>query len=115
MKHHQGIYVSRTTFNLDIFGIHSSSTMSPPTKISENEIAITIKNHILESIVHSSSSNSSSITNNNNNNNRSVWRQQAIIWHNKKYNKPLTCRGRIIWNMANDTMVEYYHLPKTCT
>jgi hypothetical protein len=86
-----------------------------PTKISENEIAISIKHHILESIINSSS-NSSSTTNNSHVvrvDNRSI-RQQAIKWHNKKYNKPLTCRGRIIWNMANDTMIEYYHIPKTC-
>jgi len=110
MKHHQQVYLAITNFNLDIFGIHSSTPMK---KISENEIAMTIKKHILESIVNV---NSSSSTNNGRVigvDNRSSTRQ-AIRWHDKKYNKPLTCRGRVTWNMANDTMVEYYHIPKTC-
>jgi hypothetical protein len=110
MKHHQQVYLSISNFNLDIFGIHSST---PKKKISENEIAMTIKKHILESIVDVNSSRS---TNNGRvirvDNRSSTW--QAIRWHDKKYNKPLTCRGRVTWNMANDTLVEYYHIPKTC-
>ena len=109
MKHHQDFYLSISNFNLDIFGIHTST---PTNKISENEIAMTIKKHILESIVNI---NSSSSTNNSRVirvDNRST--RQAIRWHDKKYNKPLTCRGRVTWNMTNDTMVEYYHVPKTC-
>ena len=27
---------------------------------------------------------------------------------------PLKCRGRVNWEMSNDTFVELYHLPKTC-
>ena len=34
--------------------------------------------------------------------------------HKMSFNKPLTCRGRVSWEMENDTMVEFYHLPKTC-
>ena len=32
----------------------------------------------------------------------------------KSLNTPLSCRGRVNWEMRNDTMVEFYHLPKTC-
>ena len=29
-------------------------------------------------------------------------------------NQALKCRGRVNWEMANDTFIELYHLPKTC-
>lgn len=28
---------------------------------------------------------------------------------------PLKCRGRVHWEMTNDTFIEIYHLPKTCS
>ena len=40
-------------------------------------------------------------------------RSYEKLWQ-QSYTKSLTCRGRVDWIMKNDTLVEYYHLPKTC-
>jgi hypothetical protein len=110
MRHHQEVYSSMTRFNLDIFGMHSS-TKKTDRIISENEIAIQIKEHVRVSINSSSSSSS-----NTNSNVSSVGVDGPLrpTWHDERYNKPLTCRGRVDWDMEYDTWNEYYHSPKTC-
>mmetsp|Transcript_1721 Transcript_1721/g.3795 ORF Transcript_1721/g.3795 Transcript_1721/m.3795 type:complete len:403 (+) Transcript_1721:197-1405(+) len=45
---------------------------------------------------------------------RLVLADEKIDSEHKVSFEPLTCRGRVNWEMRNDTMVEFYHLPKTC-
>jgi hypothetical protein len=40
---------------------------------------------------------------------RLLWAESSFRQHHA-----LTCRGRVNWQMNNDTFIEVYHLPKTC-
>ncbi|KAL3808860.1 hypothetical protein ACHAXA_004147 [Cyclostephanos tholiformis] len=102
MMHHQGMYLPMTQFSPDIFGVRSRRSddegMSKLT-ISDKDIAIGIKKHILGGKNYA--------------NGHGVSDERRKIWRDI-YSEPLTCRGRVNWNVENDTMEEYYHIPKTC-
>lgn len=102
MMHHQELYLPVTQFAPDMFGVHSTKTngieLSKST-ISEKDVATDIKKHILGRRSDS--------------NNNDVIDKLRPIWRDI-YSEQLTCRGRVDWIMDNDTMEEYYHIPKTC-
>jgi hypothetical protein len=85
-----------------MFDVHSTKTngieLSKST-ISEKDVATDIKKLILGRRSDS--------------NNNDVIDKLRPIWRDI-YSEQLTCRGRVDWIMDNDTMEEYYHIPKTC-
>lgn len=100
MEYHQELYLPLARYAPDMFGVHSP-THSESTPIQEKEVATDISRHILDGkhAKHGIGSNTTEPE-------QSSWR--------KRYTQSLTCRGRVNWHMKNDTLVEYYHLPKTC-
>ncbi|KAL7539066.1 hypothetical protein ACHAXR_013271 [Thalassiosira sp. AJA248-18] len=113
MEHHQSLYLPMARYTPDIFGMHSSSMNNETTNkpINEKDVVVDVRSHILgsrgskrgedgDAIMHKKNDNSSTETL------QSIWQQS--------YTKSLSCRGRVDWEMKNDTFIEYYHLPKTC-
>lgn len=84
MELHQQQYLPLANYTPDFFGIHTQSTTHEA--IREEDVAIDIRKQISSA--------------------QSSW--------SEKYTTPLTCRGRVNWEIQNDTFVELYHLPKTC-
>ena len=92
MKHqmevHQKIYLPFSTYNPDFFGDGSNTDKS--RHIDERTVATDISKLLLA--------------------------KEPTKQHDKYSNgKPLKCRGRVNWEISNDTFIEVYHLPKTCT
>ena len=104
MNRHQLVYLPMADYAPDMFGVHSSSSSSTSsTRIEEEDVVVDIRRLILgdgksDVNINDDDSTTERI--------RSQWREE--------YTKPLTCRGRVHWNMDNDSLVEVYHLPKTC-
>mmetsp|Transcript_46785 Transcript_46785/g.98270 ORF Transcript_46785/g.98270 Transcript_46785/m.98270 type:complete len:561 (-) Transcript_46785:397-2079(-) len=116
MKRHQELYLPMAQYAPDMFGLHSSLSAKNESKpIKEEDVVDDIRAHILigkqpargDASNHSVTSESSDTINNN------VNAKLLLDWRNK-YTKSLTCRGRVNWEIKNDTQIEYYRLPKTC-
>lgn len=96
MKHHQETYLPMSHYSLDIFGNRSKP-------IKEHDVAVDICRYIFDGKLNSS---------NNTDKNIDIETLQSK-WRDR-YKKALTCRGRVDWEITNDTLNEYYHLPNTC-
>lgn len=101
MMHHQELYMPVTQFAPDFFGVHSTRNENElvQSTVLEKDVAIDIKKHTLGG--------------KSDGNDNEVIDELRPIWRDS-YSEPLTCRGRVDWIMENDTMEEYYHIPKTC-
>lgn len=90
-----------TQFAPDFFGVHSTRNENElvQSTVLEKDVAIDIKKHTLGG--------------KSDGNDNEVIDELRPIWRDS-YSEPLTCRGRVDWIMENDTMEEYYHIPKTC-
>ena len=86
MERHQKMYLPFSTYTPDFFGEGSNTDKS--RRIDEKTVATDISQLLLN---------------------------ESAEQHVKHINKSLTCRGRVNWEMSNDTFIEIYHLPKTCT
>jgi hypothetical protein len=102
MNHHQKVYLPMADYAPDMFGVHLSSSLTSSTRIEEEDVVVDIRRLVLGDRKSNVNINDDIATERL----RSQWRDE--------YTKPLTCRGRVLWNMDNDTLVEVYHLPKTC-
>lgn len=96
MKHHQDMYLPLSKYTPAMF-----RNKSKPIK--ENDVTVDICRHIFGGQLNSS------------NNTTTTFDLETLQskWRNR-YKKALTCRGRVDWDITNDTLNEYYHLPKTC-
>ena len=109
MRHHQEEYLPITQYAPDFFNMHSSENNNGlQQQFKEEDVAIDIRQYILgnNQIIDGGGNNIIS-------RNSSPEKKLQSIWK-EVYTKPLTCRGRVNWNIENDTLIELYHLPKTC-
>ena len=102
MEIHQAMYLPIAQYTPDFFGVQSSAATKAPKIKEKDDVASDIRKHILLSQQTDSSDGSNGVE-----------KIQSTLWQDR-YTKPLTCRGRVNWEMKNDTFLEYYHLPKTC-
>ena len=100
MRRHQERYLPLATYAPDFFGVHAPNGQNTKP-VKEKDVAVDIRRHILGGKPTQNDKSGDGIQDL-----QSKWR--------KRYTQPLTCRGRVEWTMANDTLVEHYHLPKTC-
>jgi len=99
MGRHQEVYVPVAQYAPDIFGVRSSASPKSESKpIEEKDVVRDIRHHILDG--------------RGSNDNNDVELLQSL-WQGS-YTTSLTCRGRVSWERRNDTLVEYYHVPRTC-
>mmetsp|Transcript_17721 Transcript_17721/g.32181 ORF Transcript_17721/g.32181 Transcript_17721/m.32181 type:complete len:574 (+) Transcript_17721:103-1824(+) len=103
MERHQGLYLPMSQYAPDIFGVQSSSAKNQSKPIEEKDVANDIRNHILDG------KQTKRDVNNEDNNIEKLQTKWRDI-----YTKSLTCRGRVNWERKNDTLIEYYRIPKTC-
>jgi hypothetical protein len=92
MEYHQTTYLPLAQYTPDLFGVKRNKSTTDKRNfahghINEKDISREIRRIIL------SASKSS--------------------WHHE-YDVSLKCRGRVDWDMKNDSLIELYHLPKTC-
>lgn len=92
MEYHQTMYLPLAMYTPDLFGVKNNKSATDELNsfhghMNEKDISAEIRRHI------QSASKSS--------------------WYHE-YNVSLKCRGRVNWEMKNDTFIELYHLPKTC-
>lgn len=87
MTRHQRLYLPLATYTPDFFGVHTTKSNDKSSHhIDEKQVSKDISRLISKG-------------------NRKI---------NTSKNMPLKCRGRVNWEIFNDSFVELYHLPKTC-
>ena len=85
MTRHQQLYLPLAPYTPDFFGVHTTNDKSLH-RIDEKEVSKDISRLLSKDDRKATTGNT----------------------------MPLKCRGRVNWEMSNDTFVELYHLPKTC-
>lgn len=107
MTRHQGLYLPLSQYAPDIFSVHPSPHANNKSEpIEEKEVAGDMRRYILGGkLSHGNSSNNTHNTTNVETL-QSKWRE--------RYSTALTCRGRVDWEITQDSLHEHYHLPKTC-
>ena len=87
MTRHQQLFLPLATYTPDFFGVHiTKSSDKSSHRIDEKEVSKDISRLLSKDHGKATTGNT----------------------------MPLKCRGRVNWEMSNDTFVELYHLPKTC-
>lgn len=98
MRRHQERYVPTALYAPDMFGTRLSAGRAPEP-VEESDVARDIRRLVLGGKgVTGAGSGAERL--------RPMWRV--------RYARPLTCRGRVNWEGRNDTLVEFYHVPRTC-
>ncbi|KAL7473760.1 hypothetical protein ACHAXS_014231 [Conticribra weissflogii] len=123
MEHHQQLYLPLANYTPDFFGVKNKtnevvingttsrpSLMSKKSRFDEEVVILDIRKLILQDAVGSLTTTTSTPLGHLKNNTVISLLQ---LWRDE-YNKPLTCRGRVNWEKHNNSLVEIYHLPKTC-
>jgi len=123
MEHHQQFYLPLANYTPDFFGVKNKtneietnattsriSLLPKKSRFDEEDVILDIRKHILRDEFESTKTRSSTLPD--------PLKNHTVIsilelWRDE-YSKPLTCRGRVNWEKRNNTLVEIYHLPKTC-
>ena len=102
MKHHQDVYLPKADYAPDMFGVHSSvsSSSSSTLRLKEEDVVADIRQLVLARKSKDDM-------------NDDTIEELRLQWRDD-YTESLTCRARVNWDMANDTLVEFYHIPKLC-
>lgn len=102
MKHHQDVYLPKADYAPDMFGVHSSvsSSSSSTLRLKEEDVVADIRQLVLARKSKDDM-------------NDDTIEELRLQWRDD-YTESLTCRARVNWDMDNDTLVEFYHIPKLC-
>ena len=93
--HFKEIYTTKGDYVPDMFGMKNESG-----PISDKQVEVDIRKYILGDTRYSIE-------------NKDIKKYQSE-WQETYKPNTINCRGRVKWHVKNDSMVELYHLPKTC-
>jgi len=94
--HFKEIYTTKANYAPDMFGMKNESE-----PITDKQVEVDIHKFILGNARDTIQINDD------------IKKYQSD-WQETYKSNTLNCRGRVKWHMKNDSMVELYHLPKTC-
>jgi len=94
--HFKEVYTTKAEYAPDMFGMKKESE-----PITDKQVEVDINTFILGNARDSIE-------------NKDINKKYQSDWRRTYKPNTINCRGRVKWHVKNDSMVELYHLPKTC-